>query len=116
MKATLVTALLTLAAGFPLTGIAADDHTGHNHAGHSMQAPAAADAQMTEGLVKKVDKTAGKVTVSHGPLPNGMPAMTMVFRLKEATWIDQIKEGGKIRFVAEQINGVMTLVKYEALK
>ena len=71
---------------------------------------------MTEGLVKKVDKTAGKVTVSHGPLPNGMPAMTMVFRLKEATWIDQIKEGGKIRFVAEQINGVMTLVKYEALK
>lgn len=114
MKATLVTALLALAAGFPLAGIAADDHAGHG--GHGAQAAAPANAPLTEGLVKKVDKAAGKVTVSHGPLPNGMPAMTMVFRLKEAGWIDQLKEGNKIRFAAEQINGAMTLVRYEQVK
>lgn len=116
MKATIVTALLTLAAGFPLAGIAADDHAGHNHSGHSAQAPAAAEAAPIEGLVKKVDKAAGNLTISHGPLPNGMPAMTMVFRLKDATWFDQIKDGSKIRFVPAQINGVMTVVRYEPVK
>jgi Cu/Ag efflux protein CusF len=68
---------------------------------------------MTDGLVKKVDKSAGKLTLSHGPLPNGMPAMTMVFRVKDAAWLDQVKAGDKVRFMADQINGAMTVVHLE---
>ena len=35
---------------------------------------------MVDGVVKKIDKAGGKVTVAHGPLTNlNMPAMTMVF-------------------------------------
>ena len=39
--------------------------------------------------------------------------MTMAFRVKDAAWIDKLKEGDKIRFMAEQINGAMTLVHIE---
>lgn len=109
MKMAFISALVAIAA----PALAAD----HDHKGHgAMHSPAAADSQMVEGLVKKVDKAAGKITVSHGPLPNGMPAMTMVFRLKEAAWVDQMKAGDKIRFKADQTNGAMTLVRFEPMK
>ncbi|MBI5900323.1 MAG: copper-binding protein [Rhodocyclales bacterium] len=100
-----------LTAGFSMSGIAASDHGGH--AGHAaMSEKPNTDVALTEGLVKKVDKSAGKVTVSHGPLPNGMPAMTMVFKVKDMMWLDQMKDGGKIRFAADQINGVMTIIRF----
>ena len=112
MKSALITAVLVAIAAPAFAG---EDHAGHgSHAG--MHGKAAAEAPMIEGLVKKVDKAAGKLTVSHGPLPNGMPAMTMVFRLKEAAWFDQMKEGDKIRFKPEQANGTMTIVRLEPVK
>lgn len=108
MKVALATALIAIAA----PALAANEHAGHaSHA--AMQAQPAAEAPLVEGLVKKVDRSAGKVTLSHGPLPNGMPAMTMVFRVKDAAWIDRMKENDKIRFQAEQVNGTMTVVRFE---
>lgn len=85
---------------------------------HSHHAPGqtSANAAMAEGLIKKVDKKTGNVIISHGPLPNGMPAMTMGFRPKEREWLNQLKEGQKIRFVTEEANGVMILQRYEAVK
>ena len=54
------------------------------------------------------------MTLSHGPLTNlGMPAMPMVFRVKNATWLDRIKEGDKIRFIAESLDGTYTVVRLE---
>jgi len=112
MKAVVTIAILG-SAGFSMPGIAATDHDSHAHTGHgSMAAMPSADAPLVDGLVKKVDRASGKVTVSHGPLPNGMPAMTMVFKVKDMAWFDQMKEGGKIRFAANQINGLMTIVRF----
>jgi len=72
---------------------------------------------MVDGLVKRVDKAAGKVTLSHAPLGNlGMPAMTMVFRVKDATWLDRLKEGDKIRFTAGKVNGAYTVVHLESTR
>ena len=68
---------------------------------------------LADGLVKKIDKANRKVTLSHGPLPNGMPAMTMIFRVKDAAWLDQMKEGQKIRFATEEIQGELTVVRFE---
>jgi Cu/Ag efflux protein CusF len=68
---------------------------------------------LSDGLVKKIDKANQKVTLSHGPLPNGMPAMTMVFRVKDSAWLEKMKEGQTIRFAAEDINGAMTVVRFE---
>jgi len=65
---------------------------------------------MAEGEVKKVDKDAGKITLRHGPLLNlDMPAMTMVFRVKDAAMLDQVKPGDKVKFIAEKSNGALTL-------
>ena len=75
------------------------------------------EAALVDGVVKKIDKAAGKVTVSHGPLTNlNMPAMTMVFRVKDSAWLDQMKPEGKIRFVADSVNGNLTIVSFEAAK
>ena len=104
-------ALLTLGAA-PVQ--AAGDHAGH---GMAMQATASTEMQMVDGVVKKVDKSAGKVTLSHGPLTNlSMPAMTMVFRVKDANWLGQMKAGDKIRFMADNVNGAVTIVHFEPAK
>ena len=99
--------------------MAASEHDAHGAmSGMKMQSQAPAEAKLVEGLVKKVDKSAGKVTLAHGPLANlGMDmAMTMAFRVKDATWLDQMKEGSKIRFMADSVNGALTVVKFEPVK
>ena len=74
-------------------------------------------APLAAGEVKKVDKDAGKVTIKHGPLENlGMPAMTMVFRVKDAEMLERLKAGDRINFLAEKWNGVFTVMRFEAAK
>lgn len=91
--------------------------TNHDkHAGHGALHADATQNSLADGLVKRVDKAGGKLTVSHGALPNGMPAMTMAFKVKEASWLDTVKEGQKIRFISENINGAMTIVRLEVPK
>lgn len=79
-------------------GAQAMDHSKMHGTGAS--APA---AEMTEGEIKKVDKDNKKLTIKHGEIRNlDMPAMTMVFQVKDATLLDKVKAGDKIRFVAEK--------------
>ena len=110
MKTPLIVLATVLGAVVSIPAAAANEHADHA-AMHGEKN--GVSAQMTDGLVKKVDKSAGKLTLSHGPLPNGMPAMTMVFRVKDPAWQDQVKAGDKVRFMADQINGAMTVVHLE---
>jgi Cu/Ag efflux protein CusF len=72
---------------------------------------------MSDGEIKKVDKEAGKLTIKHGELKNlGMPGMTMVFKVKSPAMLGKIKEGDKVRFVAEQVAGALTVTAIEAAK
>jgi len=107
----LTLSLLFAAATLAPLPLLAADHAGHGD--HHGAAPAQA---LSDGEVKKVDKTAGKVTISHGPLPNGMPAMTMAFPVKDAAWLKQLQPGQKIRFAVDDVAGVLTLVRVEAAK
>lgn len=107
-------ALITVAAfavGFAAPALAVDkmEHMDHG----AMHAAAATDTALTDGLVKKVDKSGGKLTVAHGPLPGGMPGMTMAFRVKDAVWLNTVKEGQKIRFA---IDNTMTIVRLDLPK
>lgn len=114
MKALFTSTLIALVTLGAAPVQAAGDHAGH---GMAMQATASTEMQMVDGVVKKVDKSAGKVTLSHGPLTNlSMPAMTMVFRVKDASWLDQMKAGYKIRFMADNVNGAVTVVHFEPAK
>jgi Cu(I)/Ag(I) efflux system periplasmic protein CusF len=72
---------------------------------------------MTDGEIKKVDKSAGKLTIRHSELKNlGMPAMTMVFKVKDAAMLDSVKSGDKVNFVAEKVGSQFTVVKLEPKK
>jgi Cu/Ag efflux protein CusF len=64
--------------------------------------------------VKKVDPSAGMVTLKHGALDNvGMPAMTMAFKTKDAAMAKQVQEGDKVKVRVENVNGTPTIVKME---
>jgi Cu/Ag efflux protein CusF len=71
----------------------------------------------TEGVVRTIHKQEGQITISHEPLANlGMGKMTMTFRLKNPALIEGIKEGSKIRFIAEDVKGELTVVALQAVK
>lgn len=87
------------------------------HAADQPAVPTSSAVAPSDGEVRKVDKSTGKVTIKHGPLPNlDMPSMTMVFRVKDNAWLEQMKAGDKIRFVADRVNGVLTVVRYEVVR
>ena len=95
-------------------GYAAGDTSADNAAGTTS---ADRGQAMTSGVVKKVDKGAGKVTIRHGPIENlGMPQMTMVFRVKDPAMLDRLKEGDEIRFVADKVDGAFTVMRFEPVK
>ena len=74
-------------------------------------------APVVDAEVRKVDKEAGKITLKHDPIPNlEMPSMTMVFRVKESTMLDQVQVGDKVRFSAEKVGGQFTITAIEVSK
>ncbi|UYZ09885.1 copper-binding protein [Agrobacterium salinitolerans] len=79
----------------------------------SLAVPFAAFAQeFTKGTVKKVDAGAKKVTIIHEELKNlDMPAMTMVFRVKDDALLAKLKEGADIEFVAEREDGKLVVAQ-----
>ncbi len=69
---------------------------------------------LADGEVRKVDKDAQKITIRHGPMPGvDMPAMTMVYRVKDAAMLDQVKAGDRVKFHAEKVGGAFTVTKIE---
>jgi len=85
----------------------------------SAGASASAEAQivLAEGEVRKVDLDARKVTLKHGEIKNlDMPPMTMTFNVKEATLLDKLQVGDRIRFRAEKQNGSYWLTVIERSK
>lgn len=88
---------------------------GHGGPGHAVGA--AATTTLSEGQVKKVDKARNTLTLRHGPLQNlGMPGMTLVFRVQEAEWLDRVKPGDTIRFLADRVEGVFTVTRLETVR
>lgn len=69
---------------------------------------------MTDGTVTKVDTQWNKVTIDHGPLENlDMPAMKMVFVVADPAMLEGLSEGTKVRFVADRMNGKLTVTEIE---
>lgn len=68
--------------------------------------------EFTKGVVNKVDAKTKKVTIKHEDLKNlDMPAMTMVFRVEDPALLEKLKEGSSIEFVAERVNGKLTVTE-----
>ncbi|MDR0576376.1 MAG: copper-binding protein [Candidatus Accumulibacter sp.] len=91
------------------------EHGGHGHEAATVAAPA--KSGLVDGVVKRIDRAGGKITVAHGPLTGlGMPPMTMAFRVRDSAWLDRVRVDDKIRFVAELDGGALIIVYFEAAK
>ena len=76
-----------------------------------------AATDMIDGEVRKVDLQTKKITLKHGEIKNlEMPAMTMVFQVKDPAMLDKVKAGDKVRFHAERVSGAIVVTEIEAAK
>jgi Cu/Ag efflux protein CusF len=80
--------------------------------------PLAQTADMIDGVVTKVDASAQKITIKHGPLKKFEmdDGMTMVFRAQDPAMTKAVKAGDKVKFVPDRINGQFTVTKIEKAK
>lgn len=80
--------------------------------------PPMANAQTpADGEVTKIDATAGKITMRHGPIKNlDMDAMNMVFRVQDPAMLKGLKVGDKVKFEADRVNGQITVIKLQKTK
>lgn len=78
----------------------------------------AAQGAAISGEVKKIDEGAGKITLKHGPAKSlGMDEpMTVVYRVKDAAMLKQVKVGDKVTFEAEEATSGYTVTKLEKAK
>ncbi len=105
---TVLSAFVAAAIGLgALPALADKDHMKHQ----------SGKAEMVDGEVRKVDKDTKKLTIKHGPMPSfDMPAMTMVFQVKDPAMLDKVKAGDKIKFQAEKLGGAFTVTGMETAK
>lgn len=73
---------------------------------------------MVDGQVIKIDESASKITLKHGPIKkfDMDDGMTMVFRVQDAAMLKQVKVGDKVKFEADKINGQFTVIKMQKSK
>ena len=112
----LYTLLLSAALTTPALAQGHADHTGHATASSAASAATttATDAVMTAGEITRVDARNGKLSIRHEEIKNlDMPAMTMVFGLKEPALAAQFKPGDKVLFHAEDNNGALTITRIQ---
>jgi Cu(I)/Ag(I) efflux system protein CusF len=80
--------------------------------------PAAASSHMVDGQVTKIDQSAGKITIKHGPIKSldMEGGMTMVFKVQDPALLKQVKPGDKIKFEASRVNGQITATNIQKAK
>jgi Cu(I)/Ag(I) efflux system protein CusF len=84
---------------------------------HASDTPVEKNQEMSEGEVRKIDKSTNKITLRHGEIKNlDMPGMTMVFRVRDPALLENIKPGDKLRFRAEKANGAIFVTAIEPIK
>ena len=86
-----------------------------------LAAPLPALAQTDElvsGQVTKIDESANKITIKHGPLKKFEmeDGMTMVFHVQDPGLLKKVKPGDKVKFVPDRVNGQFTVTKIEKAK
>ncbi len=69
----------------------------------------------TEGDIRKVDQETGKITLRHGPIEGEleMPAMSMVFQVKDVSLLNTLKVGDKVAATISKENGVFYIQSAE---
>jgi Cu/Ag efflux protein CusF len=83
----------------------------------AISAAQAQTGKPVDGVVVKIDRSLGKITLRHGEIPNlHMDAMTMVFAVRDSATLDGLKAGDKVRFEAEDIDGKKTVTEIQPVR
>ena len=99
MKTKLMIAVVAATMSATAVTMPAMAHEGEDHA----PVPQAAEGQ---GIVKAIDAKAGTITIAHGPMPAlKWPAMTMKFKVENASLLNGVAVGKKIHFVLKNVGG-----------
>jgi Cu/Ag efflux protein CusF len=79
---------------------------------------ATAQADMVDGQVTKIDESAGKITLKHGPIKklDMAEGMTMVFKAQDPAMLKSVKVGDKVKFEADRVNGQFTVTRIQKAK
>jgi Cu(I)/Ag(I) efflux system periplasmic protein CusF len=74
--------------------------------------------ELTDGQVTKIDESAGKITLKHGPIKkfDMDQGMTMVFRAQDPAMLKSVKVGDKVKFEADRVNGQFTVTRIQKAK
>lgn len=109
-------ALLILLAMLGGAAQAASHSDGRIDAGSARTSGALSNsADMVAGEIRKIDLVNNKVTIKHDEIKNlDMPGMTMVFQIKDAALLTNIKVGDSIRFMAEKAAGTIVVTAIQA--
>ena len=74
-------------------------------------------AQQAEGEIRKVDRSARKITLKHGEIKSiDMPPMTMVYGVRDAKLLEGLKPGDKVLFDAEKAGADYVITTIEVRK
>lgn len=73
-----------------------------------------AQTATSDGQVQKIDESAGKITLKHGPVKSlDMDAMTMVYPVQNPSSLKGLKAGDKVKFQMERVNGQIMVTKLQ---
>ena len=77
-----------------------------------------AQSDQVDGQITKIDESAGKITIKHGPIKkfDMSEGMTMVFRANDPAMLKTVKIGDKITFEVDKVNGQFTVMKMQKAK
>jgi Cu/Ag efflux protein CusF len=99
------------------SGVVAQANMAGGKMGDMKMEQSEAAAGMTDGEVRKIDKSAKKITIKHGAIKNlDMPPMTMVFQARDPAMLDKVQKGDKVKFRAAMDGSAMIVTEIEAAK
>lgn len=86
--------------------------------GYGPLAAFAQSPELIDGQVTKIDESAQKITIKHGPLKkfDMEDGMTMVFRANDPAMLKAVKAGDKVKFEPDRVNGQFTVMKIDKAK
>lgn len=109
--------LASLVAALAISGTTSLAFAQSTAAPQKVDGQTAAKPEMVDAEIKKIDKDARKITLKHAPIKHlDMPAMTMVFQLKDGVMPADLKVGDKVKVAVEQTKSGYLVSTIEAAK
>jgi len=80
----------------------------------ALATPPPAGYPIVKGEVRKIDVASSRISIKHEEIPNlSMPPMTMSFLAQDAQLLNGLAVGDQINFVADEIDGDLTVLWLE---